>query len=436
MKVLTSALTWQSDAVSDDDSVRALLARLGAAMVATGQPVSDVEDELARVSAALGYPDVQIGASPTGVILNLASGAASTFEGVNGGLRLDQSAEVRAICHRLLLSTVTVSEASEELLNLRNRPPRYPEWLANLGWIAIAVGIALILQPGGANVAFAAVGAVVVVALFRLGQRYSLIATLLPTLAAFLLACGVFAAANAELLDGPLRTLLPPLAVLLPGALIVTAMSELAAGDMVAGTSRLAFGLVQLLLFTLGIVAASHVVAVPAGELTNIRVDTLGWWAAPLGLILISVGIGVLESPPVRLLPWITVVLVLAFAAQSFGQHVGGAVLGSFLGAVAASLGSSLVEAVRPNLPRLVVFLPAFWLLVPGSLGLLSATALIANADGGGANAAGVASVVYAIAVGLLVGAAVSRSFGGALRRVRRGRPLRGRGRPGRSLLR
>ena len=271
--------------------------------------------------------------------MNLASGAAATFESVKGGLRLDQAAEVRAIRHRLSLSTLTVSQATEELLELRHRPPRYPQWMANLGWIAIATGIALILQPGGANVAFAAVGAVVVVALFRLGQRFGLIATLLPTLAAFLLACGVFAAANADLLDGPLRTLLPPLAVLLPGALIVTAMSELAAGDMVAGTSRLTFGLVQLLLFTLGIVAASHVITVPAAELTNLRVDTLGWWAAPLGLILISIGIGVLESPPVRLLPWITVVLILAFAAQSFGQHVGGAVLGSFLGAVAASLG-------------------------------------------------------------------------------------------------
>jgi len=408
--------------VSEEESVRALLARLGAAMVATGQPVSDVEDELARVSAALGHPDVQIAASPTGVMLNLASGAPSTFESVSGGLRLDQAAEVRGICHRLLLSKLTVSQATDELIDLGSRPPRYPQWLANLGWIAIAVGIALILQPGGPNVAFAAVGGVVVVTLFRLGQRYSLIAMLLPTLAAFLLACGVFAAANAGMLDGPLRTLLPPLAVLLPGALIVTAMSELVAGDMVAGTSRLTFGLVQLLLFTLGIVAASHVVAVPAIELTNVRVDTLGWWAAPLGLILISVGIGVLESPPVRLLPWITVVLVFAFAAQSFGQHVGGAVLGSFLGAVAASSGSSLVEAVVPNLPRLVVFLPAFWLLVPGSLGLLSATALIANPGGGGANAAGVASVVCAIAAGLLVGAAVSRSFGGAVRRLRRPR--------------
>jgi uncharacterized membrane protein YjjP (DUF1212 family) len=407
----------------DDDAVRALLAYLGAAMVATGQPVSDVEDDLARVGATLGYPGVQIAASPTGVILNLASGSAATFESVQGGLRLDQAAEVRGIRHRLSQLDLSVPQATEELLALRLRPPRYPQWLANLGWIAIATGIALILQPGGANVAFAAAGAVVVVALFRLGQRFAVIATLLPTLAAFLLACGVFAAANADWLDGPLRTLLPPLAVLLPGALIVTAMSELAAGDMVAGASRLTFGLVQLLLFSLGIVAASHVIALPAAELANLRVHTLGWWAAPLGLILISVGIGVLESPPVRLLPWITVVLSLAFAAQSYGQHVSGAVLGSFLGAVTASLGSSLVEAVRPNLPRLVVFLPAFWLLVPGSLGLLSTTALVTNPVGAGANA-------------LLVGEAVARSFGGALRRLRRGYSLRGRGRQGRSLLR
>ncbi|WP_237570901.1 threonine/serine ThrE exporter family protein [Mycolicibacterium lacusdiani] len=420
----------------DDDAVRALLAYLGAAMVATGQPVSDVEDDLTRVGARLGYPGIQIAASPTGVILNLASGSAATFESVQGGLRLDQAAEVRRIRHRLSQLDLSVPQATEELLALRLRPPRYPQWLANLGWIAIATGIALILQPGGANVAFAAAGAVVVVALFRLGQRFALIATLLPTLAAFLLACGVFAAANADWLDGPLRTLLPPLAVLLPGALIVTAMSELAAGDMVAGASRLTFGLVQLLLFTLGIVAASHVIALPTSELANLRVDTLGWWAAPLGLILISIGIGVLESPPVRLLPWITVVLSCAFAAQSLGQHVSGAVLGSFLGAVSASLGSSLVEAVRPNLPRLVVFLPAFWLLVPGSLGLLSTTALVTNPVGGGENALEVATVVCAIAAELLVGEAVARSFGGALRSLRRGYPLRSRGRQGRSLLR
>ncbi|MGK2880712.1 MAG: threonine/serine exporter family protein [Mycobacterium sp.] len=65
----------------------------------------------------------------------------------------------------MLQSTLTVAHASEELRNLRHRPHRYPEWLANLGWIAIAVGIAFIIQPGGANVVFGALGAIVVVAL-------------------------------------------------------------------------------------------------------------------------------------------------------------------------------------------------------------------------------------------------------------------------------
>jgi hypothetical protein len=71
---------------------------------------------------------------------------------------------------------------------------------------------------------------------------------------------------------------------------------------------------------------------------------------------------------------------------------------------------------------------------VPGSLGLLSTTALVTSPGGGGANAFGVVTVVFAIAVGLLVGAAIARSFGGALHRLRRGYPLRGR--PGRGLLR
>lgn len=406
----------------EDVAVRTLLVYLGTALVATGQPVSDVEDEVIELSSALGYPGVQVAASPTGMTLNLASGQPATYESVHGSLRLDQAAEVRTVRYRLLHGSLSVSQAIDQLLSLRTRPPRYPAWLANLGWIGIATGIAFILQPGWPNVAFATAGAVIVVGLFRLGERFSLIATLLPTLASFVLACLVFLAANAGWVEGPLRTLLPPLAVLLPGALIVTAMSELAAGDMMAGSSRLIYGVVQLLLFTLGIVAASRLIEVPTSELTNVRVDQLGWWAAPVGLVLISIGIGVLESPPMRLLPWITVVLILAFTAQSFGQRWSGAELGSFLGALAASLGASLVEAIRPRLPRLVVFLPSFWLLVPGSLGLLSTTQLIANPGSGSANAIGVFSVIFAIAVGLLVGAAAARSVRGVFRQLRRTR--------------
>lgn len=403
-----------------DLQVRRLLVALAAAMVATGQPVSDIEDEVVEVASRLGYPDAQVAAGPTGVMVSVGSGEPSTYEGVKGSLRLDQAAEVRTIRYRLVEGSSSIEEGTSALLALSARPSRYPVWLANLGWVGIATGIALILQPGRANVAFAVLGGAVVVALFRLSQRFRLISTLLPTLAAFVLACLVFAAVDAGLLEGPLRTLLPPLAVLLPGALIVTAMSELATGDMVAGTARLVFGVVQLLLFTLGIVAAARLFAVPQEALTNLRVDELGWWAAPLGLVLITLGIGVLESPPLRLLPFIGLTLVLAFAAQSLGQALSGPVLGSFAGALAASLGASAVEAVKPRLPRLVVFLPSFWLLVPGSLGLLSTTQLAVDPAGSAEAALGVLGVVTAIALGLLVGAAVAQSVRGAVRRARR----------------
>ena len=197
--------------------VRTLLVHLGTAMVATGQPINEVEDELAEVALTLGYPDAQIAAGPTGVILSLASGSPSTYEAVTGALRLDQSAQVRGIRRDLLGAHVVPAVAVERLLALRHQPPRYPVWLANLGWVATAVGIALILQPGWRNVALAAVASVVVVGLFRLAQRFRLLATLLPVVAAFVVACLVFAAADLGLVEGPLRTLLPPLAVLLPG---------------------------------------------------------------------------------------------------------------------------------------------------------------------------------------------------------------------------
>ena len=46
--------------------VRTLLAYLGTAMIATGQPVGEVEDELTEVSVRLGHPDVQIAARRRG----------------------------------------------------------------------------------------------------------------------------------------------------------------------------------------------------------------------------------------------------------------------------------------------------------------------------------------------------------------------------------
>lgn len=396
---------------------RKLLTYLAVAMVATGQPVYEVDEDLGSVGRALGYPDLQIGAGPTAVILSLGSGEPATVESVDGSLRLDQASEVRAIRRELLHGRIDRAEALARLSGLRERPERYPVWLSAPAWVVASVGIGLILQPGAANVAVTALGSMLVLALVRLSARSRTLATLLPSVAAFVVACLVFATASAGLLDGALRTLLPPLAILLPGAILVTGLSEIAAGAMVAGVSRIAFGVVQLLLFALGILAAAALLRVPPAALSNIRVDDLGWWAAPLGLLLVGIGLCLMESIKLSFMPWVMLVLLAAFGAQLLGQQLYGAALGGFLGGLAASVAAAVVELLRPQLPRLVLFLPAFWMLVPGSLGLLSVTELALGPTSTASTGFAVVKLVGAIALGLLVGSVLARSLRAAFRR-------------------
>ena len=155
-----------------DRSTRRLLAALGTAMIATGQPIDEIEDELRAVGRHFGHPDVQVGAGPTGLYLALASGDPATFASVAGGLRLDQAADVRLIRHLVATDQLGVEPAIVRLRELPGKPPRYPRWLADLGFIGIAVGICLILQPALPNVAAAALGGAIVVGLSRVAQRY------------------------------------------------------------------------------------------------------------------------------------------------------------------------------------------------------------------------------------------------------------------------
>ena len=66
----------------------------------------------------------------------------------------------------------------------------------------MAVGICLILQPGLANLAAAAVGGAIVIGLSRAARLHSSLLALLPTVAGFAVSALVFAAAAAGLLDG------------------------------------------------------------------------------------------------------------------------------------------------------------------------------------------------------------------------------------------
>jgi uncharacterized membrane protein YjjB (DUF3815 family) len=159
------------------------------------------------------------------------------------------------------------------------------------------------------------------------------------------------------------------------------------------------------------VLAAARVIGLPAQEaLANVRVDELGAWAPWAGLVLLGIGVCLNLSAPAAVLPYILGLLALTFLAQTGGQEAYGAAFGGFAGGLAATLGAAVVHW-RGGPPSLVVFLPSFWLLVPGSLGLIGTTQLATHTGDGFVTASGAIAVIVAIALGVLVGSAIGRGL-------------------------
>jgi uncharacterized membrane protein YjjB (DUF3815 family) len=287
-----------------------------------------------------------------------------------------------------------------------------------LGHGILTAGLSLLLQPtaGGMAVAFL-LG--ILVGLLKL-PRLATLDLIFPVVAAFVVAATVFAITHhSGLGDNPVRVLIPPLATFLPGSVLTIATVELAAGQMISGASRLVTGMVQLGLLAFGIVAAATLIGVHDSVLLDNPVDRLGPWAPWLGVLIVAIGDFLHFSAPRRSMFWILVVLYTAYAGQAIGGALFGGILSGFFGGLAMTPVVLWIDDRPYGAPSLVTFLPAFWLLVPGAVGLIGVTEIV-GVDGavGAEDLATALSSVVSIALGVLIGSAAYHTATASVRAV------------------
>lgn len=138
------------------------------------------------------------------------------------------------------------------LQTIRAMAPRHGLVVSLVSYVAMTVGLCLVLQPTPADVAVAAcLGAVVGVLVLAVRGRQTLM-VLVPIATATVTSALSFQALKHGIAAPGLRALIAPLVTFLPGGALTTGTLELASGEMVAGSSRLVFGSVQLLLLAFG----------------------------------------------------------------------------------------------------------------------------------------------------------------------------------------
>ncbi len=387
-----------------------LIIQLGEAMTRAGESVDGVQTRMQRMGATYGLRDFEVVAMPTMLLVQTMSGVVARVrlrQVPTRELRVDQIAGVFELVDRVERGQVGPATALGELWDVLAAPPRYGRLVRIPGYAIMTVGFSLVLQPSVFGVAAAFVLGCFVGVLTM--APIASLRTVQPVLAAFLVSVIVFGLAEQLHGANPLLVVIPPLIAFLPGVILTTGFVELAAAQMISGTSRIVYGIVTLALLAFGIVAGSALVGLPHEDLVNGSATTLGAWAPWVGILLICAAHHLHYCAPVRMLPPILAVLVLTYTAQLVGGAVFSAELGGFFGALVMTVFALWLDAARVGPPAMVIFMPGFWLLVPGAASLIGVTELVSTSgEGYGLEDFMAAVQAFAsIALGVLIGAAL-----------------------------
>jgi uncharacterized membrane protein YjjP (DUF1212 family) len=415
--------------------LQSFVVQLGAAMNTVGQPVHTVQDRLGRVARAYGAGSARISAFPTYMMVTMGRGEPATLELTTYPEilpRLDQIAALDRLLQAAEQGAVPLADGPRRLDEIAVMGPRFGRVQRIAGYSVLALGICLILHPASRDVLGAAVLGAFVGLLSSSVRRGSPVQVLMPVIAAASVSAVSAFAAKHAFTDPGLRAMVASLAVFLPGAALTTAVLELAAGQMVSGASRLIASVMQLALLAFGILAGIQTVGVSSAHAFSGSEELLGPWAPWVGVLLFAAGVTIAYSAPARSFPGLLVVLYAAWSGQMVGNALFGGYVSAFAGALVMTVVASCVSRLPAAMPEYASFLPGYWLLVPGALGLIGFAELA-----GDTNAAGtqdlVATVVslFAVAVGVLFGtlilgwaAATGRAMGGASKLLVRCRPL------------
>lgn len=405
--------TAQAAAEPQSAHARATLAAMesvGVAMTDAGFSVTTIRNAVERIALVNGLDDAQVVVFPTALLVSVRGDDEVRTGAVTSGersMRLDQVDELQRTIDAAAAGEIDPRETRRRIRALRTSPPPYSAMMRWLSYPLLSAALAVLLGSSWAGVLLAGVlglgAGAAMLAGERLTGRYQ---ALLTVLLAFSAALVVLLAIRFGLNNAALPALIAPLVLLLPGGRLTIGVLELATGQMVSGAGRVASGAMQLVLLAVGIVAAGALVGVPS--LHTAETDPLGPIAPWIAVGVFGIGVVVYQCAPRSSLWWILIVLYVAYGAQVFGALFFGGGLSAFIGAFALTPVAALIARQPTGPAAFVSFIPGFWLLVPGALGLIGMAAMLGGeADGTNSLITTVATMV-AISLGVLAGTALS----------------------------
>ncbi|MBP6391196.1 MAG: threonine/serine exporter family protein [Flavobacteriales bacterium] len=397
---------------TDRNTLIRFLSRLGQAELAAGNAVALVERDLGMIARVNGVEGFTASVLPTVLFLQLDDDRGNDVRMAlgpyrTGDLRFDQIEGVLRIAREARAGEISPAEGLRRLDAMWSMKHRYLDIGFVFGYCLTVVGVALMLRSTPVGLAVSGTLGLLAGLLLMGVRRQPAWSAVMPVVMSFLLASIVAIAHRYGLQVPAIDLLIPPLVVFLPGSTLTIAVVELAFANMVSGASRLVAGFAQLILLAFGLLGGFQVFGGPTVIAPPAELDRLPIWIPWIGVLLFAAGLHVYKSSRPRSLFAMTLTMVMAYAGQALaGQFLQGSA-SAFFGAVLMTFTALTIEYRFKGPPAIVTFLPAFWLLAPGSFGLASVTGIAMDDQGTAENLLRFCFILAAIAMGCLIGAFV-----------------------------
>lgn len=352
----------------------ALSLTLAADLRRAGAPAHRVEDGMDAFVHAIGV-DLRFHVLPAAILANGPHGT-TVLDVAPGNSDLHRIAALEALVRSVRHGVIDAGSALDRLAALRVDPGPYGA-RATLLAFAVASASAVPFFGGGPVevVAATALGLLSGALSLGIGKRTPashLVEVAAAAIGAFLVA----ALAHAVPVSGEV-VLTTGLIVLLPGFTLTTALTELATGHRLSGTAGLAAGTLVLLELGFGTALGARLAELALGPTT--------WVAAtgsppPVVAAVALAGVGLSFAVLLRAPPAVIPHVLGASALAVYGREAGAWLLGPDLaGGVAAFAVTVVAHAIarRWGQPVATWQVPGLLLLVPGSIGYRSVTALL-----------------------------------------------------------
>lgn len=396
---------------ADADPRASLILRLGRALQELGSPAHRLESAMQLVADRLGLQG-QFFSSPTGLFAALGDGhnqQTYMIRARNGDINLSKLSDINEVLMQLEQEQLSVHTAAVQIQKITEQADQAGPFSVIAAFTLTSAAVSSFFGGSWYDMGASLIVGFLIGLLAVSTSYFDAIKRGFEPFAAMIAAFVATVIANYTAQGHAMLVTMAGLIILIPGLTFTVSVRELATGQLVSGSSRMAGALVLFMTLGLGVMLGMYLGEVLTGtdHLNNPVSPPVPVWVHYAALIPVTYGFTVLFKARVRDSIWILIACFIAIQGMNLGNWLLDPKLAVSMAAFLVGCSGNLFSRITRR-PAGIMQMPGTMLLVPGSLGFRGLTALLQDDVVNGIQIAFNASLTaVALTTGLLMASIV-----------------------------